>query len=450
MRHRQPRVLIVGPDAEWARTLAAFLRGRGMQVRVAHDDETAYNALDDSRVDALIAPLRAPRIDGLALLRRARARVPEASVILTGEGADLERGIRAMREGAAEFVIGALIPERALAMLERGFERQALAARLEQAEARLDQRYGLSHLVTHSAAMRRVLEQIGQVAATRVPVLILGAPGSGRRMVAQAIHQNGPRRDEPFVWVACDVLTREEAESELFGQDSDSPAGGPRAGRFERADGGTLFLGEVGALPTPAQAALLRALHDRSFVRVGGRETQSADVRVLAATERDLSAEVAAGRFRSDLAERLSTVRIQVPALRERSEDLPLLIQRMLAELNREYGRRVTGVTRGVLERFAAYAWPGNVRELRDRLESMVALADGKRSLEVSDLPAELQGPAERRALSVTVGMTVEEVERELISATLRRVAGDKRRAAALLGIGLRTLYRKVREFGLG
>jgi DNA-binding NtrC family response regulator len=448
MRHRQPRLLIVAPDGESTRGLASFLRDQPIHVRVAHDDETAHNALRSARVDALIAPIRAPRVDGLALMRRVRTRYPEAFVVLLGEGGDLERGLGAMREGAADFVLGPAIPARLLAILVREFERQALAARLAEARDRIEARYGLAHLASHSASMRRVLEQIGQVAGTRVPVLILGGRGSGRRTIAQAIHQSGPRRDEPFVWVACEALAYDEAESELFGSDLEGAAG-PRAGRFERADGGTLYLGEVTSLSPPAQAALLRALHDRNFVRVGGREPLSADVRLLAATSLDIGAEVAAGRFRADLADRLGTVRIQLPSLRDRLEDLPLLVNRMLAELNREHGRRITGITRGALERLAAHTWPGNLRELRDRLEAMVVLADGHRALAVSDLPPELRGPAGRAPIAATVGMTVEEVERQLISATLQHAGGDKRRAAALLGIGLRTLYRKVREYGL-
>jgi DNA-binding NtrC family response regulator len=448
MRHRQPRVLLVAPDGDSTRALASFLRDHPLNVRVAHDDETAHNALRGTRVDALIAPMRAPRIDGLALMRGARTRHPEVRVVLLGDGADLERGLAAMREGAADFVLGPVFPARVLAILQREFERQALGAQLAEARERIEDRYGLAQLVTHSPAMRRVLEQIGQVAGTRVPVLILGGRGSGRRTVAQAIHQSSPRRDEPFVWVACEALGPDEAEGELFGSES---GGGndPRAGRFERADGGTLFLGEVASLTAPAQAALLRALHDRTFVRAGGREALTADVRVVAASAVDIGGEVAAGRFRADLAERLGTVRIVLPSLRERIEDLPLLVNRMLAELNREHGRRVTGLTRGALERLASHTWPGNLRELCDRLEGMVALADGRRALGVQDLPPELRGSASRAPVAVTVGMTMEEVERQLISATLQRVGGDKRRAAALLGIGLRTLYRKAREYGL-
>jgi DNA-binding NtrC family response regulator len=450
MRIRKPRILVVGREDDAARALVAALRARPFQVLWTHDDESAANALAAERVDALIVPLRAPRIDGLALLRRARARYSECCVVLVAESGEVERAAAAMREGASGFESAGAPPEKLVALLERAFAQQAVASRLEEARARLDDRFGLPRLVAHAPAMRRVLEQVAQVAASRVPVLLEGPAGSGKRTLAQAIHQGGPRRDEPFVWVACDALPADEAEAELFGRVAQEREPG-RAGRFARAEGGTLFLGEVASLPAAAQGALLRALHDGGFVPVGGREPQRADVRLIAATRLDLAAEVGAGRFRSDLNERLGVVRIRVPALEERREDLPLLVESLLLELGRERGRKALHVTRGAIERLAAHRWPGNVRELRQTLEAMLVVAEGRRTLAASDLPAALRAPAEDGArLEVTVGMTVGEVERRLIAATLRATGDDKRRAAALLGIGLRTLYRKLREYGFG
>jgi len=448
MRTRKPRILLVERDRETTRALAERLRREPWQVQIAADDETAHNLIDTHRVDAVVAALRAPRIDGFALLRRARLRNPEACVVLLGEGGDLERGLAAMREGAADFQVGVVIADKLVEVLRRGLAEQERARALAESRARLDREFGLARFVAHSPAMHRAVEQAAQVAATRSPVLIEGEPGSGKRHLAQAIHQSGPLAAEPFAWVACDALSGEEAEAELFGREDEN---GARIGRFERAEGGTLFLDEVAALPAAAQAALLRALHDRRFVPLGGREPRRADVRLIAATGRDLAREAEAGRFRADLYERLGVVRIQIPPLRERLDDLPALVVQLVAEIGREQGRRARGATRGALERLAAHAWPGNGRELRTVLAAALAGHEGRGPLTVSDLPAALRGRSEGRArVDVSVGMTVGEVERRLIEATLAHTGGDKRRAAALLGIGLRTLYRKAREYGLG
>jgi DNA-binding NtrC family response regulator len=449
MRIRKPRVLLVERETDASRALSAALRGRPIQLLWAHDEEAALNVLGEERVDAVIAPLRAPRIDGLALLRRARARHPAACVVLVAEGGDLERTLAALRAGASYVEPAPVPPEKLAVLLERGLAAQAVAAQLAETRARLEERWGLAHLVANSPPMRRALEQVVQVAPLRVPVVVEGAPGSGKRTIAQAIHQGGPRRDEPFVWVACDAIAPDEVEAELFGVAEGARPGGARVGRFARADGGTLYLGGAAALPPAAQAALLRALHDGGFEPIGARSTQRADVRLIVGTERDLGAEVAAGRFRADLRERLSVVHIRVPSLDERREDLPLLVERLLAEIGRERGRRPPVVTRGALERLAAHAWPDNARGLRHTLEAMTASAHGRHALSLSDLPDDLRGPEDAERVEATVGMTVSEAERRLIAATLHHSGGDKRRAAALLGIGLRTLYRKLREYDL-
>jgi DNA-binding NtrC family response regulator len=241
-------------------------------------------------------------------------------------------------------------------------------------------------------------------------------------------------------------------EGELFGHEKGALSGSSarQRGRFELAEGGTLFLDEIGETPPAVQVKLLRALQDRSFERVGSSETVRADVRLIAATQRDLAADVRSGRFREDLFQRLGVVRIGMPPLRERREDIPLLVEQFLAEFNREHGRRVTGITRGVLDRMLRHPWAGNVRELRNAVEGMVVFAEGRRALDLSDLPAglrELESPGE--TLEVAVGVTVEEVERRLIEATLRHTGRDKPRAAAMLGIGLRTLYRKLERYGI-
>ena len=444
----RPRVLVVDRESDATKSLLAFLRSRDLDVVWARDGESGYNALDATRVDCLVTELRIHRIDGVALLRRAHERNPEVCAVLIAERADVDMAVEAMRQGAADFQVKPLNHEKLLAVLRQGLERQALAARVAEMEAQLDERFGLERLTGRSRAIVRVMEQVSHIASTRATVLIEGETGTGKGLVAQAIHRSSPRRDERFVWVNCGALAEGVIESELFGHERGAFTGANalRRGRFELADGGTLFLDEIGELPPAVQVKLLRVLQDRSFERVGGSETLRVDVRLIAATNRDLAAEVAAGRFREDLFYRLSVVRIGMPPLRERPEDIPLLVEGFIREFDREHGRKVTGITRGVLDRLVRYAWPGNVRQLRNTIEGMVVFAEGRRALDLSDLPdalREVESAGEK--LELRVGMTVAEAERQLVAATLRHCGNDKPRAAAMLGIGLRTLYRKLK-----
>ena len=311
-------------------------------------------------------------------------------------------------------------------------------------------RDGLERIIGSSPAMERVVEQVEHLGATRVTVLIQGESGTGKSFVARALHEGSTRRNGRFVWVSLGAATEEVIEAELFGVDRPAEGEAPRRGRIELAESGTLFLDRVDEAPPVLQMKLLRVLREREYERVGGDETRRADVRVIAATRRDLATEAEAGRFRPDLLQRLGAVVIHLPALRERVEDIPLLVEAFLRELNREHARKVTGVTRGTLERLMRYDWPGNVRQLRSTLEGMVVFAQGRRALDLSDLPVDLREPeAEDSAMRLAVGMTLEESERRLLEATLRQTGFDKPRAASLLGIGLTTLYRKIERYGI-
>ncbi|TMQ51410.1 MAG: sigma-54-dependent Fis family transcriptional regulator [Candidatus Eisenbacteria bacterium] len=272
-------------------------------------------------------------------------------------------------------------------------------------------------------------------------------------MIAQAIHQLSPRRNERFVKLHCAELSANIIESELFGHEKGSFTGADqqRKGRFELADQGTLFVDEISEIAPHVQTKLLRVLQDRQFERVGGNETVKVDVRVIAATNRRLDVLTARGEFREDLHHRIRVIQIEVPPLRERKEDISLLVETFIREFNREHGRKVTGITRGVADRLMHYDWPGNVRELKNTIEEMVVFAQGKRVLEVTDLPIQLrqQRPASGEDLNATVGMSMQELERRAIEATLRATGHDKQKTAKMLGIGLRTLYRKQKEYGL-
>ena len=452
MPRSRPTVLVVDRESDAARALVTYLAGRDLDVLWLHDGEGAMNAVDDRRVDCLVTELRAPRIDGMAVLRHARARHPLLCAVVVSDEPALERAVEAMREGAYDFETRPLNHDRLLAVLQRGLRDQQLAARIEDMEGRLDERFGIRELTGASRAITRVMEQVRHVAPTRSTVLIEGETGTGKALLARVIHHNSPRKLERFVWANCGAVAPGAIEGELFGIEREEGAadGGARAGRFELAEGGTLFLDEVEALPASAQARLLRAIQERMFERVGGGDALRADVRLVAATDADLERAVREGRFRDDLFERLGVARIRMPPLRERREDIPVLADAFVRELNRRHGRHVRGVTRGAMEALVAHDWPGNVRELKVMLEGIIVFADGRRPLQWSDLPRALTGTRARTAPRLAPGMTVEEAERALIAATLEHTGGDKPRAAAMLGIGLRTLYRKLARYGLG
>ena len=448
----RPSILVVEPPGDANRSLLAFLAAHEFDPVPARDGGTAFNVLAAHPVDCLLTDWRTPQVDGLSLLREARERHSGVCAIVIGAAGDREAAFEALREGARDVVTRPLHFEQLLAVLRRGLEHQALVERARELEEQLDERLALDQLAGSSPAIRRVMQQVRSIAATRSTVLIEGEPGTGKGFIALAIHRNSPRRHGRFVAVPCDALAEGLLEGELFGHEPGMITGTSvlHRGQFEHADGGTLFLDEIGDLPPMLQVKLVRLLQDRSLERLGGTDPVRVDVRLIAATRRDLAADVAAGAFREDLYFRLNVVHVRVPALRERREDIPLLVRAFIEDSNLEHGRKVSGVTRGVLEQLARHEWPGNVSELKTTIASMVSGSEGRRPLDLSDLPdAVRQTGGESPPLEVAVGMTVAEAERQLIEATLAHLNGDKPRAAAMLGIGLRTLYRKIHEYGL-
>ena len=463
MSLRRPRALIVDKDSSETAQLQAALLAAGFDVHWAKDGEQAYNVVDGSWPESagepergpevVITELRAQRVDGMRLLQVAKQRNSEVCVILIADQGSMELATAAMREGAYDFQLRPLNLPKMLAVIERAISHQKLVVRAEDLAVRLDERLRVPNLTGHSRVMQELQEKIIQIAPTRASVLIYGETGTGKELIAQAIHQLSPRKDERFVKLHCAELSENLIESELFGHERGAFTGADqrRKGRFELADQGTLFVDEISEIPAPVQTKLLRVLQDRQFERVGGNETVRVDVRVIAATNRRLELMAARGQFREDLYYRLRVILLEVPPLRERREDIPVLVDAFIKEFNREHVRKVTGVTRGVVDRMMEYDWPGNVRELRNTVEEMIIFTQGKRLLEVSDLPIPLRQQRTPTAtdMNLTVGMSMPEIERAAIEATLRSVGHDKQRAAKILGIGLRTLYRKQKEYGL-
>ena len=463
MSLRRPRALIVDKDSSETAELQAFLKDGGFDVHWAKDGEQAFNVLDGSWPQAagepgrgpevVITELKAHRVDGLRLLQVAKQRNPEVCVILIADQGTVELATEAMREGAYDFQLRPLNLPKMLAVIQRAISHQELVHRAEDLAVRLDERLRVPNLTGHSRVMQELQDKILQIAPTRATVLIYGETGTGKELIAQAIHQLSPRKDERFVKLHCAELSENIIESELFGHERGSFTGADqqRKGRFELADQGTLFIDEISDIPAPVQTKLLRVLQDRQFERVGGNDTVQVDVRIIAATNRRLELMAARGQFREDLYYRLRVLLLEVPPLRERREDIPALVEAFIKEFNREHERKVTGVTRGVVDRLMQYEWPGNVRELRNTVEEMVIFAQGKRLLDVSDLPIPLRQQRTPTAadMNLSVGMSMPEIERAVLEATLRSVGHDKQRAAKILGIGLRTLYRKQKEYGL-
>jgi two-component system NtrC family response regulator/two-component system response regulator HydG len=362
----------------------------------------------------------------------------------------IETAVQAMKMGAEDYVTKPVDVSAVLARLEKVLEKRALRQENELLRERLREKYKFSNIVGESAELQGVFDVVARAAPTRATILVLGESGTGKELIAQAIHEASPRRDKPFVKVNCAALTETLLESELFGHEKGSFTGaiGRREGRFELANGGTLFLDELGDISPALQVKLLRVLQQQEFERVGGTQTVKVDVRVVAATNRDLEAEVKAGRFREDLYYRLNVVSVVLPPLRKRKTDVPDLVQHFLERYGQMHGKQMKGLAPGTLNVLLAYDWPGNVRELGNVVERAVVLARGS-ELTSDDLPAALRGPrpTDRTSDSLIPGASLYEIEREAILRTLDLVGGSTSRAADLLGISVRKIQYRLKEY---
>jgi DNA-binding NtrC family response regulator len=446
-------VLIVDDERATREGLERALQNR-YEVMLAEDGQKAVQVLESRPVDVLVTDLKMPGIDGMALLRRARTLTsPPLCIMMTAYGS-IENAVEAMQAGAYHYLTKPNINLDELELvIQRGLEGRRLESENVNLRTQLDKKFGLENIIGNSPAMQQVFEIVQQVAPTRATVLITGETGTGKELIAHAIHNLSPRKKGPFVAVHAAALASTLLESELFGHEKGSFTGAVerRIGRFELADGGTLFLDEVSEIEPVMQVKLLRVLEERAFERVGGQKTIDVDVRLIAATNRELKKLASEGKFRDDLFYRLSVVIVSLPPLRERREDVSLLVNAFLEQCSRENNKPAREITAEALNTLMAYDWPGNVRELRNTIEQMVVLGRGER-LTLRDVPAAIRGGADLTKISVVrpgTTMTVEEAERQLIVQALREMNGNRTRAAKKIGISRRTLHRKLKQYGL-
>lgn len=450
------KVLVIDNEAAHAEAMADSLRRTGYECTVADSGRRGAELLERDSFEIVVSDLKMPEVGGLEILARSKELLPDAEVILvTGHGT-IESAVEAMRQGAFNYLLKPLDLQQLRAVVDNAARSQHLRRANAELNRRLDEKFGFEGIVGNSGAMKEMIERLRRIAPTDATVLIQGDTGTGKELVAQAIHQNSPRKARPFVALNCAALSENILESELFGhvKGAFTDAARDRIGKFEYADGGTLFLDEVGDMPLPTQIKLLRVLESGEITRVGSNEVIKVNVRIISATNRDLESAIAIGTFREDLYHRLKVITITLPRLADRREDIPLLIEHFIQMHASRHHKKIDGMSTAARRRLLANEWKGNVRELKNIIESMVVV-DYDGVLDLDDLPPEL---ANRDSEPTTdsmgglhdlVGKPLTDIEGLFIAETLKVTAGNREEAAKMLGIGERTLYRKIKEYGL-
>jgi DNA-binding NtrC family response regulator len=441
-------ILVVDDDAPTREALAAGLKKLGHDLHLA---ATGTDALEEVRrhpVDLAIIDLKLPDMSGTELFGALRILRPEAIAIMISGHATVDEAVSALKRGIYDFITKDFRMGELRKVVSKALETQKLLAENERLRQALQDRGPTGRIIGRAPALLKVIHLLNQIAPLKSTVLLSGESGVGKELVAEAIHYQSPRREKPLVKLNCGALPEGLIESELFGHEKGAFTGAiqQRKGRFELADGGTIFLDEISEMPGATQVKFLRVLQEGEFERVGGTQTLKGDVRIIAAANRDLEAEVAAGRFRKDLFYRLNVIHLTIPPLRERVEDIPLLGLHFLDKFCLENDRPAMGFSPEAMGALKSYAWPGNVRELQNVVERSVALCTGN-MVELADLPDEIrQHSPEADRIVLPVGASMEEIEKLAILQTLKKTGGDKELAARLLGIGLATLYRRLKE----
>lgn len=441
------RILIVDDEAHARTALGEIIAEEGYATATAGDGFKGLNQLREFDPHLVLTDLKMPGMDGLEVLRRIRQEAPDIPVIVMTAFGDIESAIAAIREGAVDYLTKPLRAEPLLHVVRRSLAHYELRREAGQLRERIESKYQFASILGNSPAMQKVFKVTSQVARSRATVLITGESGTGKELIAQAIHQNSPRADQAFVKIHCAALVESLLESELFGHERGSFTGAERRreGRFELADGGTLFLDEIGEISPSTQVKLLRVLQEREFERVGGNQTLSVDVRVVAATNRNLKGMVDDGTFRADLYYRLNVVNVELPPLRRRPGDIAALSDHFLRHFARDNDRPVHGMSDGVLAALSRYPWPGNVRELENVMERAVVLSESS-TLNEQNFPSEIMSV--RGEEPHIPGSSLAELERFAILRTLEYSGGSTSKAADILGVSVRKIQYKLQEYG--
>lgn len=466
-------VLVVDDEPEHAEVVAGSLERLGAKSVIVHSQKEAEKAIDEKLFDVVVTDLMLEKPDGgLDVLKKVKETAPETEVILMTAYSGIETAVEAMKIGAFNYLSKPLDIKQLRVIVQKGGENSRLRRLNRVMKERLDEKFGFGGVIGHSPAMRLAIDRLKRIAPTDAAVLILGETGTGKELFAQAIHQNSPRKNRPFVALNCAALSENILESELFGhvKGAFTDATSDRIGKFEYAQGGTIFLDEVGDMPMATQIKLLRVLENGEITRVGSNETIKVNVRLISATNRNLEESVANNSLRADLYHRLKVVTLRIPPLRERTGDIPVLLDHFIRMFAKKYGKTMKGVTQSARRKLFFYDWPGNVRQLKNVTESMVVVdLDGL--IDDDDLPDEIPGSTSdysesfdgkegpngpenglsaQNPLASLVGRKMDDIERLFIEETLRVNGGNREETAKALGIGERTLYRKIREYEKG
>lgn len=439
-------ILVVEDDSKVGESIRLLLKKKGYDLFLAPNGKEALSIFRQEAIDLVITDLVMPKMDGIELLGEVKRLRPETEVIVISAQGTIEKAVQAMKLGAFDFIEKPINPRVISLVVERALEKQTLVLQNRDLRSRLEDRFHLKNIIGRSEKMVKIFELIQHIAPYDSSVLIIGESGTGKELIANAIHYNSPRATLPFVKVSCASLSEGIIESELFGHEKGSFTGAiaSRKGRFEMAHPGTLFLDEVEDIPHSTQIKLLRVLQEGEFERVGGNKTIRVNIRVIAASNRDLQEVVKNGLFREDLYYRLNVVNIKLPPLRERKEDIPFLVNFFIDRFNQKYKMKVKGISQRAMNLLMDYEWSGNVRELENTIESILVIHSPE-VIDLQHLPPEIRESKEKpEVISIRVGTRLEEVEKELLIQTLKATRGNKRKAAELLGINVRTIHRKM------
>jgi DNA-binding NtrC family response regulator len=447
MQSERTRILVVDDEEIVRESLGGWLEKDGYTVQVAPDGPSALARLEEERWSIMVVDLKMPGMDGLQVLEEAKRLHPELAVVIMTAYATVDTAVAAMKAGAYDYLVKPFDPEELSIMMQKIVSQQTLVRENAVLRQALKQEYRFRDLLSKSPAMQAVFELARTAARSNSTILVLGESGTGKEVLARAIHAESPRVEGPFVAVSCAALTETLLESELFGHEKGSFTGATarRKGKFEAAHGGTLFLDEVGDIGPKLQLDLLRVLEERKLHRVGGNDTIEVDVRIIAATNRDLRKAALEGKFREDLFYRLNVIPVVVPPLRQRREDVPLLVEHFVERLAVEMKKRIDGVSAEAMTALMAHDWPGNVRELRNVLERGAVVATGP-VIQLGDLGLPSKAEATPRPGTLA---SLEEVEKRHVAAVLAHTGGNVSQSARILGIDRVTLYNKMRKYGI-